>query len=85
MTERHQPSALAGLAVVIRGPGAYRTRCGEVVRVERTSARNDFGCVGAHADGTPDGWHRSGRLMPWSHSRDDVVAPVGRDAATPSP
>ena len=69
-------ASLTCLETVIRKPGAYRTRCGDVVRVERASNRHDFGCVGAHADGTRESWHRSGRVLPWSLSRNDVVAVV---------
>lgn len=63
------------LEVIIDAPGEYLTRCGERVTIERESNRHDFGCIGHYAAcGTPDRWHKSGRLYAGQQSPNDIVS-----------
>lgn len=59
--------------VIVTEPGQYRTRCGEVVTVTQVSARHDFGCRGTYPHGTPEAWHRSGRLYATSECANDIM------------
>lgn len=64
------------LPVVITQPGQYRTRCGEVVSVERSSSKHNFGCQGRYSSGQTENWHRSGRLYFGQHCQNDIVQAV---------
>jgi len=65
---------LFSLPTIIEEPVDYITRCGERVTIERTSARNDFNCVGHYSEcGTAEQWHKTGRIMASSETLNDIV------------
>lgn len=65
---------LFSLPTIIEGPGDYLTRGGERVTIERTSARHDLNCVGHYTEcGTAERWHKTGRIMATSETRNDIV------------
>lgn len=66
---------LASLAVIIKHPGEYLTRKGEVVRIETVAAGRQFACKGVYSCGTVDHWHRSGRLYVGRESINDITGP----------
>lgn len=59
---------------IIAAPGLYRTRCGELVTIN--SLVGYWRSYGVYPDGTREMWDVSGRLLPWSLSKNDVVARV---------
>lgn len=62
------------LPTVIKAPGQYLTRAGDLVTIDRTSQRHDFGCVGRYADGIGEQWHRSGRIYASTATANDIIA-----------
>jgi hypothetical protein len=58
---------------VITEPGNYITRRGETVSITVASAKQDHGCVGHYPEGTPDRWHKSGRLYFHIQCENDIV------------
>jgi hypothetical protein len=66
-------SSLVHLPVIITEPGLYKTRSGEIVRVDRVSSNQDFGCSGTYPGGVVEGWHRSGRLYFGMECPNDIV------------
>lgn len=58
---------------VIRQPGKYITRKGEVVTITAVSGRHDFGCVGSYPNGVSEGWHRCGRIFATSLTENDII------------
>ena len=74
MTMSSYFTPLVTLPAIITAPGSYRTRCGDVVRVDSVSTRHDFGCKGSYAGGPAESWHKSGRLLATSETRNDIVA-----------
>jgi hypothetical protein len=81
MTEKFSMSGymvpLIILPTIIHGPGKYRTRGGEVVEVEAVSRRPDFRCSGRYANGTREGWNKSGRLYAGVQCRNDIITKEG--------
>jgi hypothetical protein len=69
-------ASLVCLPIVITEPGEYLTRGGETVTITKTSARNDHGCAGKYETGTPENWHRSGRIYFGMESQNDIVSRV---------
>ena len=63
---------------VITEPGQYKTRCGEIVTVESTSAKhNDFenrGFYGTKEARIDEGWHRTGRINASRETANDIVS-----------
>lgn len=62
---------LVGKPTIIVKQGEYVTRCGEhvmVVSIDRGWAS------GHYADGTIERWDISGRLLPFTESRNDIVS-----------
>lgn len=53
--------------------GQYKTRSGEVVKVERVSKRQNYMCTGTYSNGVAEGWHKSGRLLPFNETPNDIV------------
>jgi hypothetical protein len=64
---------LVTLPIIIDGPRSYITRCGDVVSITASSAKNDFGCIGAYQDGVKERWHRSGRINASRETSNDVI------------
>lgn len=59
--------------VVITTPGQYVTRSGEVVEVDDAS---DYHWKrGRYQDGTPESWHRSGRIFSGRETPNDIIRP----------
>jgi hypothetical protein len=67
---------LVVLPVVIKMSGTYRTRGGELVSINTTSTRNDFNCRGIYENGTPEAWHRSGRILASRETVNDIIGEV---------
>lgn len=66
---------------IIDAPGEYLTRGGDRVMIDRASTRHDYGCVGSYAAcGTADKWHKSGRILATSETRNDVVGKASCEA-----
>jgi hypothetical protein len=61
------------LPTLIDGPGAYLTRCGEVVEIHLASNQHRFACHGVYPNGVADSWHRSGRLFAGRETTNDIV------------
>ncbi|MCF5374488.1 hypothetical protein [Pseudomonas syringae] len=62
---------------VITEPGQYKTRCGEIVTVESTSAKHDFanrGFYGNTESRIDESWHRSGRINASRQTTNDIVS-----------
>lgn len=73
------------LPVVLVAPGRYLTRGGDVVTVNTVSTRHDHGCRGVYPCGTPEGWHKSGRIYAGMLSANDIVSaapPVEANASS---
>lgn len=66
-------ASLVALPTLIFKPGQYRTRVGEIVTVELVSSRHDFSCCGHYAHGTPESWHKTGRLFATIETENDIV------------
>lgn len=67
-------ASLVLLPTIIDGPGLYRTRGGETVRIIESSTRHAFACNGHYVcDGVYDKWHKSGRLYFEILSDNDIV------------
>jgi hypothetical protein len=67
---------------IIDAPGEYLTRGGDRVMIDRASTRHDYGCVGSYvACGTAEKWHKSGRILATSETRNDVVGKASCEAA----
>ncbi len=70
-------ASLVTLPDIITEPGEYITRGGEVVTVNIVSNHHDFGCKGVYTSGmfagTPEGWHKSGRLYLRAQSANDII------------
>lgn len=64
------------LPQVIKGPGQYLTRGGEIVTLTKVSDKNVFGNFGTYPSGEVDAWHRSGRLFAGQESQNDIVSKV---------
>jgi hypothetical protein len=58
---------------VITGTGKYVTRSGETVTVERVD--DHHWKRGHYADGTPERWHRSGRIFSGQETANDIIGP----------
>jgi hypothetical protein len=69
-------ASLVPLPVVIDGPGQYLTRAGELARITDATSKHRFACQGTYPCGTPENWHRSGRLYFGIHSDNDIVSKV---------
>lgn len=67
---------LVTLPVIIDEPGQYRTRRGEVVKINKVSKRHDLGCQGLYPEGTLEHWHKSGRIFAGRDSWNDIVEKV---------
>ncbi len=62
---------------VIVAPGRYVTRRGETVTVDFVSSSFPppvFSAEGSYGDGIAEMWHVSGRVLPFTESRNDIVA-----------
>lgn len=66
--------------VLIAAPGQYVTRCGEAVTIVKASSKHDFGCVGSYENGTPERWHKSGRIFAGIETENDIVSPAPAQA-----
>ena len=67
---------------IIDAPGEYLTRGGDRVMIDRASTRHDYGCVGSYvACGTADKWHKSGRILATSETRNDIVQKAPSEGA----
>jgi predicted nucleic acid-binding protein len=67
---------------IIDAPGEYLTRGGDRVMIDRASTRHDYGCVGSYVGcGTAEKWHKSGRILATSQTRNDVVCKASCEAA----
>jgi hypothetical protein len=66
-------ASLVALPTLIFQPGQYRTRCGETVTVDVASPRHRFTCAGVYSDGTPEWWHKTGRLFAHRETQNDIV------------
>lgn len=65
---------LVSLPLVIDGAGEYLTRGGDQVTIKRASTRHDFECTGDYVEcGTADHWHKSGRILATTETRNDIV------------
>nr|WP_194151607.1 hypothetical protein [Pseudomonas caspiana] len=65
---------LITLPDVINEPGEYLTRGGDRVTIDHASTRHDYGCVGFYVEcESPDKWHKSGRILATSETRNDIV------------
>ena len=71
--------ALNPRPTVITGPGRYKTRCGETVTVDFVDSSCPppvFAAEGSYDGGPDECWHRSGRVLPFSESKNDIVGPA---------
>lgn len=59
---------------LVIGVGYYKTRRGETVHINRLhgGVSNHY-CEGCYSDGTSEAWDKSGRLLPFSLSDNDIV------------
>ncbi len=65
------------LPIIITGPGRYITRGGEVVTIEKEHKyQSGQHWDGAYANGTPEHWHRTGRIFPATDTTNDIVSPA---------
>ena len=69
-------ASLVTLPAVIDAPGEYLTRAGEHVVLTETTTKHRFGCHGTYPCGTPDHWHKSGRLYFGIECSNDIVSKV---------
>jgi hypothetical protein len=60
------------LPIIIKAPGRYKTRGGEIVTVDRI-VRGSYGAHGHYENGTPERWDVNGRTLPFSESNNDIV------------
>jgi hypothetical protein len=67
---------LVALPVLVDQPGLYRTRVGDVVRIDEVSRAHDFGCLGSYASGIRENWHHSGRLYASVECGNDILQRV---------
>jgi len=66
-----------GKPTIIDEPGIYRTRCGELVTVNKVV---EHVACGEYPNGIPDTWDVNGRLYPSSESDNDIVSkPISRE------
>jgi len=69
-------ASLVTKPIIVTGPGQYRTRCGQIVTVDRATMRHEFGCTGSYPNGTREAWHRSGRVLATSETINDIIGPA---------
>lgn len=65
-----------GMPELITGPGKYVTRCGDIVSIQKVSAKQNFGCHGHYPHGIAESWHKSGRLYANRECDNDIVGAV---------
>lgn len=71
---------------IIDAPGEYLTRGGDRVMIDCASTRHNYGCVGSYlVCGTAEKWHKSGRILATSETRNDIVCKAPCEAAATSP
>ncbi len=64
------------LPQIVKGPGKYKTRSGEVVTIDRLGGYNNYQATGLYSNGVPECWFVSGRVLPHYLSPNDIVEPL---------
>lgn len=67
---RQRLAELVALPTVVATPGRHRTRSGEIVTV--TTITRGW-ANGHYADGTLESWDVSGRVLPSTLSKNDII------------
>lgn len=63
------------LPKIITDPGAYLTREGLTVQVDKVgNVWGQFNCTGTYPSGIRENWHVSGRIWPNQECNNDIVS-----------
>lgn len=69
---------LISLPDLVIAPADYLTRGGDLVTIVKVSSKHDHECAGFYtASGTTERWHKSGRILASSETRNDIIRRVG--------